>query len=324
MNIVHNKVTILPQKTRFMQVEQAARTCYKSEDKLAIDEAGAEEFVNRLVKRGHLAMLEHAPVYLATNDKAVYDFFVTNAFSYACEVQNPAEFDSAFKYYITTNYRVIVENNLKDVLQYETWVTPFHNKVVTVKFTCSRGTANEIVRHRLFAFAQESTRFCNYAKDKFNNNCTFVIPTEYESAVAEGGLYYWNDDWCTDGIPTVAVSRDTDNYAAISTLLASYSNAENAYNNLIEEGVKPQVARDVLPLGTKTEIVVTGPMTEWNHFFKLRCAADAHPDIQKLAKDLYKQMYGKEYDTKEIEPGHISKDAVDSDVEQPRSTEKDN
>lgn len=322
MNIVHNKVEILPQLTRHMQIEQAARVCYKSEDKAAVDEAGAEEFVNRLISSKHYAMLEHAPVYLVTNDKSVFDFFVTNAFSYACELPDPAKFNSAFKYYITTNYRVIVENDIKDVLQYETFITPFHNKMVTAKFTCSRGTANEIVRHRLFSFAQESTRFCNYTKDKFKNSCSFVIPTEYESEVPEDSLYYWDDDWCTEGIPTIAVSRSTKNYGAIDTLLTSYSEAETSYNKLIEEGVKPQIARDVLPLGTKTEIVVTGPMTEWNHFFELRCVANAHPDIQKLAKDLYKQMYGKEYGTEEIEPGDISENTVDSNVEQPGSAEK--
>lgn len=89
--------------------------------------------------------------------------------------ENSAE-DDLF-YYITTNMRVIVENNRLDDLQYQVEPTEHHEKRITAKFICDRGVSHEFVRHRVFSFAQESTRYCNYSKDKFNNEITFIQPS---------------------------------------------------------------------------------------------------------------------------------------------------
>lgn len=96
-------------------------------------------------------------------------FYVRNKYSKVNE-------DDLF-YYITTNIRVIVENNRLDDLQYQVDPTEHHEKRITVKFICNRGVSHEFVRHRVFSFAQESQRYCNYSKDKFNNEITFIRPT---------------------------------------------------------------------------------------------------------------------------------------------------
>ena len=134
---------------------------------------------------------------------------------------------------------------------------------ITVKFTCSRSIAQEITRHRLASFAMESQRYCNYSKDKFNNEVTFIIPS-----------------WLTDN-DTVKSSIFIKNLYA----------AEHDYFALLSEGCTAQEARDVLPNATKTEINMKANLREWRHFFNLRCSQAAHPDIRVLALDLLKQFH---------------------------------
>ena len=134
---------------------------------------------------------------------------------------------------------------------------------VTVKFTTDRAIANELVRHRLASYAQESTRYCNYGKDKFGNELTFIIPVyttdeELETIVQEG-----------------------------------LQNAENCYLDLVKKGWPAEYARFILPLCTKTEINMKANLREWRHFFKLRCDKHAHPEKRFLALNLLKQMYDK-------------------------------
>lgn len=132
---------------------------------------------------------------------------------------------------------------------------------ITVKFTTDRGISHEIVRHRIASYAQESTRYCNYSKDKFSKEISVIKPVD---------LDYMSDaylDWyegCTG--------------------------AERAYFKMIERGCKPQVARAILPTSIKTEIMVTMNLREWRHFIKLRSSKAAHPDIRILAIDLLKQF----------------------------------
>lgn len=119
---------------------------------------------------------------------------------------------------------------------------------------------------RVFSFAQESTRYCNYSKDKFNNELTFITPTTKE--IGAKGPYEPNDTF------TVALMQ-----------------AEKNYFVLIQEGWKPQQARQVLPNALKTELVMTGFISDWEHFFELRCSKAAHPDAQKLANELKELMH---------------------------------
>lgn len=137
----------------YKQIELVGRTCYKSEDKITED--SAKEFVERMIKSGHGAMLEHGTVYLTIPNKNVSRSLLI----YYCE-RNPYSkvIWTNDNVYITTNYRVIIENNWNDLLKYITAPTKFHVKRTTVKFICDRGISHEFVRHRIFSFAQESTR----------------------------------------------------------------------------------------------------------------------------------------------------------------------
>lgn len=181
------------------KIERAARTCYKSEDKITEDGSSARKMVAGLIKSGHEAMLEHGGL--------------------------------------------------------------------TVRFVCDRGVSHELVRHRMASFAQESTRYCNYSKDKFGNELTFVMPTLYKSDFMEDEA--WNC-W-----------------------VETMKKCEESYMKLIKMGVSPQMARSVLPNSLKTEVVVTANWREWRHILSLRCAPDAHPDIRCLMIDLLEELHDK-------------------------------
>ena len=163
MKLIESSVQIIEEKDPYKMIELAGRTCYKSENNITED--SAKEFVDRMIKLGHGAMLEHGTIYLTIAKTAMNIgdpiFYVRNKYSKVNE-------DDLF-YYITTNMRVIVENNRLDDLQYQVEPTEHHEKRITAKFICDRGVSHEFVRHRVFSFAQESQRYCNYSKDKFNN-----------------------------------------------------------------------------------------------------------------------------------------------------------
>lgn len=151
MKLIESKVEILIQGSGiegiYKQIELAGRTCYKSEDK--ITPTSAKEFTDRMIKSGHGAMLEHGTIYL-TIAKTVTNigdpiFYVRNKYSKVNE-------DDLF-YFITTNMRVLVENNRLDDLQYQVEPTEFHEKRITVKFICDRGVSHEFVRHKLLCAA---------------------------------------------------------------------------------------------------------------------------------------------------------------------------
>lgn len=132
---------------------------------------------------------------------------------------------------------------------------------VTVRFICDRGVTHELVRHRLAAYSQESTRYCNYSHDKFSNEITVIKPCFWE----EGCVAY-------------------------ETWRSACESAEAAYFALLSAGAKPQEARSVLPNSLKTEIVMTANLREWRHVFKLRASAKAHPQMRQLMVPLLKAM----------------------------------
>ena len=251
----------------FKFIELAGRTCYKSENKITED--SASEFVDRMVKSGHGAMLEHGTVYLTIpisdiSDPTIYKY-ILNPYSKA--------FIDFTNSYITTNYRVLVENNWLDDLKYISEPYLFHAKRTTVKFICDRGVSHEFVRHRVFSFAQESTRYCNYTKDKFDSELTFIIPCWIKD-IKEDNYYSFID-------------YHSDNIDGSKEWYDSCLNAEKIYFALIEDdNWKPQEARSVLPNSLKTELVMTGFDSDWQNFFKLRCAPNAHPQAKELANML--------------------------------------
>lgn len=158
---------------------------------------------------------------------------------------------------------------------------------VTVKFTTSIGITREIIRHRMASFANESTRYCNYSKDKFNNEITFIIPSYLD--IPEGDYTYWNRDWVD--MDKMKIQLPADNKDSISNWLFALNHAETTYQILTNQGWKAEQAREVLPMSTKSEICMKANLREWRHFFKLRCDKAAHPDIRQLAISLLKQMH---------------------------------
>lgn len=124
---------------------------------------------------------------------------------------------------------------------------------ITVKFICDRGVSHELVRHRIASFSQESTRYCNYSKEKFGEEITVIQPCFWEAT--------------------------SDQY---QTWKQAMKLAEDAYFYLIEKGATPQEARSILPNSLKTEIVVTANPREWKHIFKLRTAKEAHPQMREI------------------------------------------
>ena len=182
-------------------------------------------------------------------------------------------------YYITTNYRVLVENNHLSDLKYLCEPTEFHEKRVTVHFVCDRGVSHEFVRHRVMSFAQESTRYCNYSKDKFNNELTFIQPI---------WTYHQEDgDYGTLGTPKRKNGGNKD--GTFFEFIKSLQYAELYYFRLLKEGWKPEQARAILPNSLKTELVMTGFVDDWNHFFDLRARGTTgapHPQAKELAEPL--------------------------------------
>jgi thymidylate synthase (FAD) len=287
MRLIESSVQIIEEKDPYKMIELAGRTCYKSEDK--ITENSAKEFVDRMIKLGHGAMLEHGTIYLKI-DKTE-DGHLPPARLYWSD-GNHKKYTKVRKHgnsiYVTTNLRVIVENNRLDDLQYQVEPTEHHEKRITAKFICDRGVSHEFVRHRVFSFAQESTRYCDYSKDKFGNDITYIIPSWLD--LPEGKYSNWDNDWC-DVSELKLLYPEVDNLSdPANCFLQSIKNAEYYYFMLINRGWKPQQARQVLPNATKTELVMTGFESDWEHFFELRCSGAAHPDAKKLADELKSLM----------------------------------
>lgn len=132
---------------------------------------------------------------------------------------------------------------------------------LSVKFTVDRGVSHELVRHRIASFAQESTRYCNYSKDKFDNGITFIKPFFF--------------------------GENTQNY---KEWIYAMGIAEKSYLQMLKDGATPQEARSVLPNSTKTEITITANYREWRNFFKLRAAKVAHPQMQEVTRPLLKEL----------------------------------
>lgn len=295
----------------YKQIEKVGRVCYKSEDKITED--SAKPFVERMVKSGHGAMLEHGTIYLNVPEQTytetledefgkfnnpnngIVDRYRKNKYSKVNSVAADEELRKKYPkvrpfklthHYITTNLRVIVENGWEEDLEWQCEPTEHHEKCITVKFICDRGVSHEFVRHRVFSFAQESTRYCNYSKDKFGNELTFILPPW----VDERQLGEQNSQELL--IQMGSLSNPTYTQEDLNELyfLFSLASSEVQYFNLINNGWKPQQARAVLPNSLKTELVVTGFASDWKRFFRLRSriakTGKPHPQAQELADPL--------------------------------------
>lgn len=246
---------------------------------------------------GNCAMLEHGTVYLKCKT------YISNLYIHPEDGQEEDSndlckyFDSPYSkmyddgewIYVTTNYRVLVENNWLDDLQYICEPTEFHEKRYTVKFICDRGVSHEFVRHRVMSFAQESTRYCNYSKDKFGNEVTFIEPCWLEDYNYEGNTYY-------NGF-LVALRAAEANYFDLMKKWEDRIPDKRYKTGFRNNPWTPQQARAVLPNALKTELVMTGFASDWEHFFKLRDAGSAHPQAYELAHPLHMEFLRRGYIT---------------------------
>ena len=303
-------------------IEKCGKVSYKSEPKGG---EVAKRFVEARAKERHGAVLEFGTVYLCIEEppvdvdengrptglkdwgatQSIVRFYSNNKYSKIGALYNS-------KWYITTNYRVLVENNRLDDLKYLCEPTEYHEKRYTVKFIADIGVGREFLRHRVMSPVQESTRYVNYMKEKFGEQCTFVIPPWIDLPECED-LTYWDGDWVDMKKMKIVYPGKK---SKTSAWLWAMDFAEKQYRVLTndwsdiegvdEEDKAPwtaQQARTVLPLSTKAEFALCGFTDAWIHFFRLRSDIAAtgkpHPQAQELANPLREEFIERKYVTKE-------------------------
>lgn len=280
MKLVKPSFEIIEQQTGlegvYKQIERAGRVSHKSEHN--IKEGSAKDFVDRMIKLGHGATLEFGTVYLVIpcefNGNQYNESWKESKYNnnpYSKVRREYVESERNYVDFITTNLRVLVENNWLDDLKYLCEPTVFHHKRYTVKFICDRAILAEFTRHRKFSFMAESSRYNNYSKDKFGNELTFIKPC-----------------WLTGGM------KSNLTYLEWETTLQEI---EKSYLMLTKNGWKAEEARSILPLALKTELYMCGFAEDWEHFFKLRCATNSHPQARELAIPLKEEFIKRGYIT---------------------------
>lgn len=289
-------------------IERCGRVSHKSEDRITKD--SAETFVERMKEMKHLSTCEFGTVYLyykvnkpSTMVKEIIDFYKNNQYSKVKCIKHYSNtysecgmgrlYDIEYsEYFITTNLRVCLENNRQEYLTKALCEpTEYHEKRYTVKFICDRGILAEFTRHRKFSFMAESTRYCNYSKDKFGNELTFIKPCWLD--IPTGQYVYWDGDWCD--INKMKIQLPEGEHKDIDAFLWTLNNAETHYTLLINSGWKPQEARAVLPNSLKTELYMCGFAEDWEKFFELRCASNAHPQARELTIPLREEFIKRNY-----------------------------
>lgn len=292
MKLAHPSYKIIEQKPGiegiYEMIEFAGRTCYQSEPK---EGKTSKEFVDGLIARKHLSVLEHGTVYLHQHidgtyqeclEDSIFDKYEHNPYSKSCIYFTIGE---GMDTYISTNYRVLYENGWLDDLKYLCEPTEFHEKRVTVKFVSMIQFYKDLTRHRKTSYSIESTRYCNYSKGKFGSEVTFIIPSWLD---LEEGSYNSYEIENLEGVKGAFLKglKWTEEY---------YLQMVNIYK------MKPQQAAKLLPQDTKADIVVTGFISDWNHIFSQRTsiiAETGQPDteVSLLMDPLYNEFkiyYGK-------------------------------
>ena len=284
MKLIESRAEYIPQEEGlegiYKMIELAGRTAYHSQDKITPD--SAKDFVDRMIKSKHGVALEHGTVYLICSATDC-DGDIRNLSLYH-QVNNKYSdvVDKNNYLYVTTNFRVLQENNWLDDLQYLCPPTEFHEKRYTMRFTCSRAIAQELTRHRTFSFLMESQRYINYSKERHGGDITFIIPSWLNCPfdnITESELCYLANQY-----PQEVADR---------RFLTSLLESEYAYMTLLQKGCTPQQARDVLPNATKTELIMTGFASDYRHLFDLRLfdkTGASHPDMKDLMQKAQKAM----------------------------------
>lgn len=290
-------------------IERCGKISYKSEAK-----GGdvANRFVEARTKEKHGAVLEFGTVYLTFMPGDVDPYEVADPrWRYNLNKYSKVRIHDSIVY-VTTNYRVLVENGWLEDLKYLTEPKMYHNKRYTVKFIADIGVGREFLRHRVMSPVQESTRYVNYMKEKFGEQCTFVIPPWINLPECED-LTYWDGDWVDmNGMKIVYPGKKSRTSAwlwAMDFAEKQYRVLTNDWSDIEgvdEEDKAPwtaQQARTVLPLSTKAEFALCGFTDAWIHFFRLRSDIAAtgkpHPQAQELANPLRDEFVERKYITKE-------------------------
>ncbi len=266
MKIVDPEVEIIHEENPLRRIELCGRVCYKSERKITDDSANT--FVKKLVERGHTSVLEHArvivpeysvkPLLMKANSRGNY-------LPYGADYRNHWVLGRCPGYdYYALNCRdfCAIGATLEEL---ETLKNA--DDYMTVRFTCDRAIANELVRHRVFSFSQESTRYVNYEKREL----AFVRPIPFE--------------WAELSVDKSELS-DCMADPRFQAWVLGCEQAEANYLHLIREGCHPQEARIVLPLSVKTELIMTGTFPQWSEMLKLRLHHSAHPQMRYLMQML--------------------------------------
>lgn len=278
MKLIESKAELVLQQEGlegvYKQIELAGRTAYHSLDKITPD--SAKDFVDRMIKSKHGAALEHGTVYLKIPRKVRCRRMIRALYSRL--------FIGSTDYYVTTNLRVIWENNLQNFLQYLCSPTEFHEKRYTMRFTCSRAIAQELTRHRTFSFLMESQRYINYSKERHGGEITFIKPSWLEETEKEASSF----------MGLVMCGAELNEQGKIKyPFFESLMFAEKNYFTLLNNGYTPQQARDVLPNATKTELIMTGFSSDWHFLMDLRLfekTGKVHPDMVDLMQKTQKAM----------------------------------
>ena len=305
MKLIKQSFEILEQKDFTIKgikqfIERCGRVSHKSEDRITED--SAETFVERMKEMKHLSTCEFGTIYLyykvdklSTMVKEIIDFYKNNQYSKVKCIKHYSNtysecgmgrlYDIEYsEYFITTNLRVCLENNRQEYLTNALCEpTENHHKRYTVKFICDRGILAEFTRHRKFSFMAESSRYNNYSKNKFNNELTFIKPCW--TNIPEGNY----GDIFNPKEPDITLAPNE--YAFIDILRES----EKYYIGLTNNGWKAEEARNVLPLSLKTELYMCGFAEDWEQFFKLRTASNAHPQAKELAIPLKEEFIKRGY-----------------------------
>ncbi len=263
MKLLKQKAELLIQGPSYddmlRHIETCGKVCYKSD--VSNNRDSTRAFVTRLSKMGHMSVLEHGTVYMELPTKGINKYALAN---YALK-DNPYTYynDDGNIIHVTTNYRVIMEKVLSDFLDYT--VPEGQKKRYTMKVLTDIGVSREINRHRHFSVTEQSTRYCNYSKDKFGNEITFIVPA------------YWDK----------LSGSEQEDYKKV------LQKAEDEYMLMLDRGYKPEQAREFLPLATATEAVYTAFEDDWRHFFDLRLretTGRVHPNMKELAELMYKRF----------------------------------
>lgn len=246
MRVIDPSVEIITETNPLKKIELCGRVCYKSEDRITED--SARKFVQNLIDRGHTSVLEHSRVRVdfSGTDRSTY----LQGFGEILHCIRPRTYYCGHDVW-RMNIRDLLVVHPEETLE-EIGALEDADDYMTVRFVCDRAIANELVRHRVFSFSQESTRYVNY-----KDGIEFIRPAPFE----------WEKVYHS---------------ATICAWRAAMWDAEVAYQRLIAKGCTPQEARLVLPLSTKTELIMTGTHKQWEEVLRLRLDRAAHPQMRYL------------------------------------------